>query len=396
MPEIKKDLGFTSAELLALMQILYTSGDMPRLVGGCVRDKLLGLEPKDIDIATKLSPQHVLYLLKQNSVQAIPTGIKYGTITAIIQSKSFEITTLRKDVNCDGRWVEVEFTDDFQEDAKRRDFTINALSYCPKTHLIFDYFNGLQHLQTRQVVFINQAEERIKEDYLRILRFFRFSAYYANEFDTLGTLACAKHAKNLTSLSRERINTEFDKILLSPKAIETLKIMDVKILDNLLPGIIISIEKLQQGLTLAESCKIELDLDFRYALLFLKNTKLNFTPLKFSKKRSKIITQAIALATPNNYDNIELILKKFWLRECFPAQFTILAAALDQIKVNIAQEFIHMFTQAPPQFILNGEQIKKMGYNGKNIGLVLNYLEKIWIEKDFCISAAQLLKFLDK
>ena len=396
MPEIKKDLGFTSAELLALMQILYTSGDVPRLVGGCVRDKLLGIEPKDIDIATKLSAQHVLDLLKQNSVQAIPTGIKYGTITAIIGGKSFEITTLRKDVNCDGRWAEVEFTDDFQEDAKRRDFTINALSYCPKTHLIFDYFNGLQHLQTRQVVFINQAQERIKEDYLRILRFFRFSAYYANEFDALGTLACAKHAKNLTSLSRERINTEFDKILLSPKAIETLKIMGVKILDNLLPGIITSIEKLQQGLTLAENFKIELDVDFRYALLFLQNNKLNFTTLKFSKKRSKIITQAIDLANHNNLDNIELILKKLWLQGYFPAQFTILAASLGLLKVNIAKEFIHIFAQNPPKFILNGEQIKKMGYNGKNIGLVLNYLEKIWIEKNFCISATQLLKFLDK
>ena len=149
-----------------------------RLVGGCVRDTLAGLEVADIDLATPDAPADVIAALEQAGLRALPTGLAHGTVTALAEGRGFEITTLRHDLQTDGRHAVVAFTDDWRADAARRDFTINAMSATPDGTL-FDYFDGAADLQAGRVRFVGDAATRIAEDYLRILRFFRFFARYA-------------------------------------------------------------------------------------------------------------------------------------------------------------------------------------------------------------------------
>jgi poly(A) polymerase len=186
----------------------------PRYVGGAVRDTLLGLPVSDVDIATALLPNEVINRLEAAGIKAIPTGIEHGTVTAAVDGKNYEITTLRRDVATDGRRATVAFATDWQEDASRRDFTINALYADPKSGEVFDYFNGLSDLEARRLRFIGDAHQRIAEDFLRILRYFRFLARYGGgQIDADAIAACATGAHGLTALSRERIAQELTRIL---------------------------------------------------------------------------------------------------------------------------------------------------------------------------------------
>ncbi len=199
-------------KLIRFLKIMNNYG-LFRLVGGCVRDLILGKMPEDIDLSTTLKPNDLIYHAKRFGFRTIPTGIDHGTVTVLIDKNfSVEVTTLRHDLECYGRKAKVDFTEDFYEDSLRRDFTINALSFDPLTEILFDYFNGLQHLHERRVIFIGSADKRISEDYLRILRFFRFSSYYADQLDEEGYQACLLHSGNIIQLSRERIISELNKI----------------------------------------------------------------------------------------------------------------------------------------------------------------------------------------
>ena len=186
-----------------------------RFVGGCVRDSLLGETPKDIDVATTLTPDAVIEALKVAHLGAAPTGIDHGTVTAIADHKGVEVTTLRADVSTDGRRATVAFTRDWASDARRRDFTINALYLTPALDL-FDPGEGMKDLAARRVRFIGAPEDRIREDYLRILRFFRFSARFADTFDGQGLAACAALKSGIQRLSAERIGDEMTKLLRLP------------------------------------------------------------------------------------------------------------------------------------------------------------------------------------
>ena len=173
---MKIDFPYTD-ELLLLNDIFNANHeDNLRIVGGAVRNYMIGEEISDFDLSCRLSPEKILDILQKNQIKAIPTGIKFGTITAVIKNKCFEITTTRKDVKTDGRHAVVEYTTNFEVDAQRRDFTFNAL-YLDFDGNLYDYFNGLNDLKNGIVRFIGNAEDRIKEDYLRILRLFRFYCY---------------------------------------------------------------------------------------------------------------------------------------------------------------------------------------------------------------------------
>lgn len=181
-------------------------------VGGCVRNALLGVGVSDIDIATPLPPQDVLDRLNEREIKAIPTGLKHGTITAVHQGVPVEVTTFRCDVETDGRHAIVAFTDDIAQDAARRDFTMNAL-YADRDGELIDPLNGLPDLQARKVRFIGEPRDRIREDYLRILRFFRFHAWYGDDgIDPEGLAACSELADGIDGLARERIGWEFRKL----------------------------------------------------------------------------------------------------------------------------------------------------------------------------------------
>ena len=203
------------ADLAALVAALGPGN--ARYVGGAVRDTLLGIEVKDIDLATPLRPEDVIARLSAARIPSVPTGIEHGTITAPLADGPVEITTLRRDVSTDGRRAVVAFADDWREDAARRDFTINALYADPASGELFDYFGGLDDLAARRVRFIGDARQRIREDHLRILRYFRFQARFGSQPpDDTSENACAELAPMLKGLSRERIGAEMLALLSLP------------------------------------------------------------------------------------------------------------------------------------------------------------------------------------
>lgn len=207
-----------------------------RFVGGAVRNSLAGLPVGDIDIATPLAPEEAMARLAAAGLGAKPTGIAHGTVTAIGDGRPFEVTTLRHDVETFGRHARVAFTDDWQADSARRDFTINAL-YADPDGRVFDYHCGIADLRAGRVRFIGKAEDRIREDALRILRFFRFHAWFGQgSLDPEGLAACAQGRERLDILSIERVRGELLKLLAAPDPFEALVVMDaVKILSHVLP-----------------------------------------------------------------------------------------------------------------------------------------------------------------
>ena len=227
---------WTTREDLAALIAALGPGNA-RYVGGAVRDTLLGIAVKDIDIATPLLPRDVMKRLDKAGVKVIPTGIDHGTVTALLAGGPVEITTLRHDVSTDGRRATVAFASDWREDAARRDFTINALYADPASGEISDYFGGLDDLAARRVRFIGDAHQRIREDHLRILRYFRFQARFGSQpADEQSETACAELAAMLKGLSRERIGMEMLNLLALPDPAPTVaRMTELGVLAVVLP-----------------------------------------------------------------------------------------------------------------------------------------------------------------
>ncbi len=210
-----------------LLGALGVGEGLVRYVGGAVRDTIIGLPVTDVDCATVLPPDEVSRRIHRTGLRAIPTGIAHGTVTALLPDGApIEITTLRRDVSTDGRRATVAFTDDWREDAARRDFTINALSADPVSGALFDYFGGVADLAAGRVLFIGDPLQRIAEDHLRILRFFRFHARFGRgQPDPAALGACVARANDLMALSRERIADELLKLLGGADPAPTLSLM---------------------------------------------------------------------------------------------------------------------------------------------------------------------------
>lgn len=213
-------------DLAALVAAL--GADAVRWVGGAVRDTLLGKPVKDIDAATVHPPEDVIARLGEAGIRAIPTGIDHGTVTAILPGGNVEVTTLRRDVSTDGRRATVAYSDEWREDAERRDFTINALYLHPDTLEIDDWFGGLDDLAAHRIRFIGDARQRIREDHLRILRYYRFQARFGSELDPQAEDACAELAPTLMGLSRERVAMELLTLLGLPDPAATVARMEAR------------------------------------------------------------------------------------------------------------------------------------------------------------------------
>jgi poly(A) polymerase len=212
-----------AAELLRLIDVLDRDGEEARVVGGAVRNTLIGSPVHEVDLATTAMPEEVVRRVKAAGFKPVPTGIDHGTVTVVVDKHPFEVTTLRTDVETDGRRAKVAFGRDWKEDAERRDFTMNALS-AARDGTVFDYTGGLDDLAARRVRFIGDPHRRIVEDYLRILRFFRFHAAYGpgGHPDPDGLAACIAGRDGLDQLSRERVRAEIMKLLVAPHAVPTL------------------------------------------------------------------------------------------------------------------------------------------------------------------------------
>jgi poly(A) polymerase len=226
----------TDASVRRVLAALRAAGIAARFVGGCVRDAVLGRAIGDIDLAVTAPPQAVILALETAGLKAIPTGVKHGTVTAVADGRLFELTTLRRDVETDGRRAVVAFTDDWLEDAERRDFTFNAL-YAEADGTLYDPFDGRADLAAGRVRFIGDPDRRIGEDRLRVLRFFRFHAWYGRPpLDGPGFAACRRNASALGALSAERVAKELLRLLAAPAPADAVEAMaEAGALDHWLP-----------------------------------------------------------------------------------------------------------------------------------------------------------------
>lgn len=213
MTSVAAETWFSAPALTRVFNLLNADGGEVRVVGGAVRNSLMGLPVADIDLATTLPPDEVVARAKKAGIKAVPTGIDHGTVTLVIEGAPFEVTTLRRDVETDGRRAEVAFGTDWKVDAERRDLTINAL-YANAEGEVIDLVGGLPDIEKRNIRFIGNAAQRVAEDYLRVLRFFRFFAHYGSgRPDADGLRACAQARSKLTTLSAERVWSEMKKLL---------------------------------------------------------------------------------------------------------------------------------------------------------------------------------------
>ena len=222
-----------------LCRALADAGHLALFVGGCVRNALLGLVPSDIDISTDATPDEVIRIVKEAGFRAIPTGVDHGTVTVVVDGRTFEVTTFRRDVATDGRRAVVAFSTKIEDDARRRDFTMNAI-YADPAGAVVDPLNGLPDLKAGRVRFIEDAGQRIREDYLRTLRFFRFHAYYAapeQGWDAEALDGIAANLGGLETLSAERVGAEMAKLLSAPDPAPALAVMaQTGVLNAILPG----------------------------------------------------------------------------------------------------------------------------------------------------------------
>ena len=250
-PHLPPQAWFTASSTQRLLALLCADGTDARFVGGCVRDALIDRPVTDVDLATPDAPESVLAKLAAGGVRAIPTGIAHGTVTAALEGRNFEITTLRRDVETDGRHAVVAFTDDWRADAARRDFTFNALS-AGADGIVHDYHDGIDDLLAGRVRFVGDPAARLAEDCLRLLRFYRFHAHYGRvDPAEAARAACRKAAPGLVRLSGERIRNEIMKLLAAEDPTPTLRMMiDDGILDAVLP-------QLSDAATLAALVAIE-------------------------------------------------------------------------------------------------------------------------------------------
>ena len=389
-----------SPELEKLFKIYNETGDNLRIVGGAVRNFLLKKEISDIDLATKLRISDSIAILKKNKIRYIPTGLKHGTVTALINKKTFEITTLRSDKNCDGRFADVEFVTSYQEDAKRRDFTINAL-FLDEKGQIYDYFNGISDINNGVIKFINNPAIRIKEDYLRILRFFRFFCDYGIKLDFKSLKSVIKLNHNLKYLSADRVRNEFLKIINSKNTeniILILKILNKFQFSGILFSEEIDIENYQNLLKLQKN-DIDFNIRIKFFTIFNKSNNLNNIchNLNFSNKDKNYILEL------QKYQIVNFDIKKIDLIKLlyqFPKEILIdfLKVRLILSKNNKNNEFLqlksHILNQNCPKFILNGNDLLKMGITAKEIGDKLQKLKDIWIESKFNISKDELLAMI--
>jgi poly(A) polymerase len=363
-----------------LLAALDARGAATRFVGGCVRDALLDLEQSDVDLATRLTPDEVLKRLETARIKAVPTGIAHGTITAVVAGQPVEVTTLRRDVATDGRRATNAFTDDWKEDAARRDFTINALSADPLTGEVFDYFEGLDDLADRRVRFIGDPLQRIAEDHLRILRFFRFHARFgADAPDPEGLDACAARANDLMALSRERIADELLKLLALPDPTATVRLVIGRgIFRPVLPEIG-NADRLEELVTAEQAAGIAPHPLRRLAALLPADPKVAAevaARLRLSNRQQKRLASAAQVPDPKRPPDSEHAM----------AYLIGTAEAIDRLLLHgtPGANLKALETWQKPRLPVSGGELIAMGLAaGPQVAAALQATEREWIDAGF-------------
>ena len=364
-----------------------------RFVGGCVRKALSGEKIDDIDLATSLEPSDVKKKLIKNNVKVIDTGISHGTVTAILNEKKFEITTLRKDISTDGRHAKVNFTTNWEEDARRRDFTINAI-YADIQGRIFDPLDGISDLQAGKIKFIGLVKDRVQEDYLRILRYFRFFINYSRiESDEVTIQSIKQNINGLNQISKERIFDELKKII-NTQNIERI------FSNNQLREVFLNIfpqfkfyKRLKKFNKLKLKIKEKYSYDLILSLLIIDQTdNYDFFCYKYKtsnkiKEKFKYISNYYEdiknknFYTKQNIKKLIYFIGKDFVRDIL--LFSICAEnKIDELTLENNLSYIN--TYVVPKLPISGEDLKSYGYEtGEELGKKLKLLEKKWVENDF-------------
>ena len=362
--------------------MLTDAGYQAFFVGGCVRNTLLGAPVSDLDLTTDAHPNRVMELAQGIGLAAHPTGIDHGTVTVVAQGVPFEVTTFRKDVETDGRRAVVAFAETAREDAQRRDFTMNAL-YCAPDGQITDPTGGLADLAARRFRFIGDPHARIQEDYLRILRFFRFFAWYGRDLDPDGLAACAEHADGLTRLSLERVTAELTKLLSAPNPAPAVASMQHA-------GV------LQQVLTAPDVTPLARLVHFEEMSGLAPSPMRRLASfamdapdrLRLSKRDAATYT----LLRTNLFSDTTPAALGQYHGEPVATDVILLRAALSETPPN-ATDLAAARAGAKAQFPVRAKDLPAT-LQGREIGSALSTLKSAWIESGFTLSREELLKRL--
>ena len=377
-----------------------------KFVGGCVRKALYGENIEDIDLATSFDPNEVKKKLNKKDIKIIETGLSHGTVIAILNDKKFDITTLRKDVSTDGRHASVEFTTSWEEDASRRDFTINAI-YADIEGRIFDPYNGISDLKNGKIKFIGSPKERIQEDYLRILRYFRFFIQYSkSDHETEIIQSIKQYINGLNKISNERIFDELKKILKIKNANNIfLKDSSKEIILNIFPQFRYH-KRLKIINNLNQKLRNKYDIYLILGLLVIDATN-NYEYFCHKYKTSKNIKDRFNNISIN-FNNLnsekfyseENIKKMIYLTNKDAVTDLLLFSICLSNKIdilNIEKLIDYIKNCQIPKFPISGEHLKKYGYQtGKILGKKLKSLEEKWIENNFVMEKKIIEKSLGK
>ena len=370
---------WTQREDLAAM-VAALGADNVRWVGGAVRDTVMGVNVQDIDAATPLKPEEVIARLEAAGIRTIPTGIDHGTVTALMPATGYsgnvEITTLRHDVSTDGRRATVAFAQDWREDAARRDFTINALFVHPATLEISDYFGGLEDLAAKRVRFIGDARQRIREDHLRILRYFRFQARFGADLDAEAEEACAELAETLKGLSRERVGWELQTLLALPDPSPTIARMHkLQVLQVVLPETgRRELEALAKLVTAEQEYGVAPNAMRRLAALLPALPQIAgavTTRLRLSRSQRERLT-CVAARRAEDHENPRVL-----------AYLEGSDCAIDRLLLTGADPTPAIGWQAPHLPLKGGEIVRRGVQAGPSVARILQSVERRWLEENF-------------
>ncbi|WP_425071478.1 CCA tRNA nucleotidyltransferase [Sagittula sp. S175] len=368
----------------AVMKMLEDGGHQAYAVGGCVRNALLGAPVADVDISTDARPQRVMDLAQAAGLKAVPTGIDHGTVTVVAEGEGFEVTTFRADIETDGRRAVVHFADDMHADAVRRDFTMNAL-YADRRGRVHDPLNGLPDLRARHLRFIEDADTRIREDYLRILRFFRFYAWYGDPeqgMDPDALSAIASNLDGLDQLSRERIGHELVKLLTAPDPYAATCVMArTGVLTHVLPGV----TEAPLGPLLMHETALSLPPDPLRRLAVIGFHDGASLRLSKAQQRQLELYQSL-ISGPQTPREIAYRHGETIAKDTLALRAASFGAPLDTSPLP------HLRTAATAQFPVKARDLPDL--HGPAIGAALKRLETQWIASGFTLDKSALLSRL--
>ncbi|MBX9976817.1 MAG: hypothetical protein K2X98_01015 [Alphaproteobacteria bacterium] len=359
-----------------------------RIVGGAVRDALLGLPINDIDIAAAAPPHTIGDILKEHA-HVIPTGIKHGTVTVVFKENIFQITSLRRDVTTFGRHADVCYGTSFEEDAHRRDFTINALYLDGDGHL-YDYFKGVDDLKFGLVRFIGDPHARITEDYLRILRYFRMHVSFGKVWHQESLDACASLAQGMEMLSRERIRHEFFKILTVPDCFKDVSVMAEKgILTYVAPRLAFDIKAFERFLIQEQTHNLNIDPLYRLYALYHDQSPSFVTNDFVLTRHERDLWRRLQDTMNTDFLVAELL---YCHGRPFTQAFLCLYEAITRHLSDVPWDKLHSLTTTA--FPLKAMDLQALGYEGKILGDALKFALRYWCKKDFKPTQNDLLTFL--